>query len=105
MKSFILALLPGLEEETGEFFEKVSPCPRTSSLLVIDCGPGPWSSGSSVRDRVPFFLPAKHMVNHAHDTLRSRDLPQLSVAAATTAQRGRRYATSFALRRSEVSLT
>jgi len=24
MKSFILALLPGLEEETGEFFEKVS---------------------------------------------------------------------------------
>ena len=23
MKSFILALLPGLEEETGEFFEKV----------------------------------------------------------------------------------
>ena len=26
MKSFILALLPGLEEETGEFFEKVRPC-------------------------------------------------------------------------------
>jgi len=25
MKSMILALLPGLEEETGEFFEKVSP--------------------------------------------------------------------------------
>jgi hypothetical protein len=24
MKSFILSLLPGLEEETGEFFEKVS---------------------------------------------------------------------------------
>lgn len=24
MKSFILALLPGLEEETGEFFDKVS---------------------------------------------------------------------------------
>lgn len=24
MKAFILALLPGLEEETGEFFEKVS---------------------------------------------------------------------------------
>lgn len=23
MKSFILALLPGLEEETGEFFDKV----------------------------------------------------------------------------------
>jgi hypothetical protein len=23
MKSFILALLPGLEEETGEYFEKV----------------------------------------------------------------------------------
>ena len=25
MKSFILALLPGLEEETGEFFEQVMP--------------------------------------------------------------------------------
>ena len=25
MKSFILALLPGLEEETGEFFDKVGP--------------------------------------------------------------------------------
>jgi hypothetical protein len=25
MKSFILALLPGLEEETGEFFEQVTP--------------------------------------------------------------------------------
>ena len=27
MKSFILALLPGLEEETGEFFEKVCALP------------------------------------------------------------------------------
>ena len=26
MKSFIIALLPGLEEETGEYFEKVLPC-------------------------------------------------------------------------------
>lgn len=26
MKSLILALLPGLEEETGEFFEKVCVC-------------------------------------------------------------------------------
>ena len=31
MKAFILALLPGLEEETGEFFDKVSfdPFPRS----------------------------------------------------------------------------
>ena len=25
MKSFIIALLPGLEEETSEFFDKVTP--------------------------------------------------------------------------------
>lgn len=28
MKAFILALLPGLEEETGEFFDKASFDPR-----------------------------------------------------------------------------
>lgn len=28
-KAFILALLPGLEEETGEWFEKVRPAPAT----------------------------------------------------------------------------
>lgn len=33
MKSFILALLPGLEEETGEFFDKVGPT-TTSDLQV-----------------------------------------------------------------------
>jgi len=32
MKAFILSLLPGLEEETGEFFEKVS-----ASLLTSEC--------------------------------------------------------------------
>lgn len=33
MKSFILALLPGLEEETGEFFDKVGST-TTSDLQV-----------------------------------------------------------------------
>jgi hypothetical protein len=33
MKSFILALLPGLEEETGEFFDQV----RYFFIYVISC--------------------------------------------------------------------
>lgn len=33
MKSFILALLPGLEEETGEFFDKVRQCYESSGNL------------------------------------------------------------------------
>lgn len=35
-KAFILALLPGLEEETGEFFEKVRRNGQTSALLLVD---------------------------------------------------------------------
>jgi hypothetical protein len=34
MKSFILALLPGLEEETGEFFEQVTPFFLGCSILT-----------------------------------------------------------------------
>jgi len=33
MKSFIIALLPGLEEETGEYFEKVLLRASFGSLL------------------------------------------------------------------------
>jgi hypothetical protein len=36
MKSFILALLPGLEEETGEFFDKVKiPLVSQCHLLMF----------------------------------------------------------------------
>lgn len=35
MKSFILALLPGLEEETGEFFDKVRALSMT--YMSYDC--------------------------------------------------------------------
>ena len=40
MKAFILALLPGLEEETSEFFEQVTLIPRRDGLTVnIRIGP------------------------------------------------------------------
>ena len=34
MKSFILALLPGLEEETSEFFEQVAVFPIRNGLTA-----------------------------------------------------------------------
>lgn len=34
MKSFVLALLPGLEEETSEFFEQVALIPRRDKLTT-----------------------------------------------------------------------
>lgn len=34
MKSFILALLPGLEEETSEFFEQVAVIPKRNGLMA-----------------------------------------------------------------------
>ena len=40
MKSFIIALLPGLEEETGEYFEKV---PIRGSFKTLQLNhPLPW---------------------------------------------------------------
>lgn len=34
MRAFILALLPGLEEETGEFFEKASTLMRSTVVKL-----------------------------------------------------------------------
>jgi len=34
MKSFILALLPGLEEETGEFFDQVTRFPISKCFIL-----------------------------------------------------------------------
>lgn len=40
-KSFILALLPGLEEETGEFFEKVFISLFPNAILELRLGSWP----------------------------------------------------------------
>lgn len=40
-KSFILALLPGLEEETGEFFEKVCMFLYRNPILELRLGSWP----------------------------------------------------------------
>jgi hypothetical protein len=34
MKAFILALLPGMEEETGEFFDKVGSCVSVRDEII-----------------------------------------------------------------------
>ena len=71
MKSFIIALLPGLEEETGEYFEKVllhasfgsfsGSAPRCTGL-------GTRTSGSIIRNGVALVFPAEHLVNHVDES-------------------------------------
>lgn len=73
MKSFILALLPGLEEETGEFFEKVRPLQTIPQHEIKELS-GSWPPGSFVWHGVAFFLLAKRVVDHVDYTFRSRNL-------------------------------
>lgn len=89
MKSFILALLPGLEEETGEFFDKVRPL-QTIPQHEINEMSGSWPSGSFVWHSVAFVLPAKRVVDHVDHTCRSRNINQLPFTAITSPKRGRR---------------
>jgi hypothetical protein len=89
MRSFILALLPGLEEETGEFFDKVSVkrsrgIYRQFAILAL----GHCLVGSSVSNGFNIVLLPKHLACHAHDTLGSRNFTQLP-GASSSATRGR----------------
>lgn len=86
MKSFILALLPGLEEETGEFFDKVRIIAVIFSPSHTNCGPGPRSPRSIVWDSVSLLLLTKHLARHAHNALRSRNGFELPVASITSPQ-------------------
>lgn len=85
MKSFILALLPGLEEETGEFFDNV----RVQIVVDKDSlttGTGSWSTGQTLRNCFTIILPSEYLVDNADFTLCSGHFSELSIAPATTAQ-------------------
>lgn len=79
MKSFILALLPGLEEETGEFFEKVRA--GFGSLMGHNAkfAKGAKPAGSPLRNCVAFFLPSKHLADNADYTLCPGNIPELPI--------------------------
>lgn len=87
MKSFILALLPGLEEETGEFFDKVCSVRSLFAPSHANCGPGPRSPRSLVWDSLSFVLPPKYMARHAHNAFRSRNVTELPVPSIASPQR------------------
>ena len=73
MKSFILALLPGLEEETGEFFEKVSyPFRLDQRGLNICIGPQP--TRSTVWHRFARLFSPEYLAGHVDDAFRQRHL-------------------------------
>lgn len=94
MKSFIIALLPGLEEETGEYFEKVILHPSfVSSLAQPPCyiGLGTRNSGSVIRDGVALVFPAKRLADHVDESTKSWDSSQLPCPQITTNHTRRRY--------------
>lgn len=72
MKSFILALLPGLEEETGEFFEKVKRNCELDSTIPNSI-PGTRSLGSALRHCLPRVLLPEHLAGDAHHAWCPRD--------------------------------
>lgn len=86
MKSFILALLPGLEEETGEFFDKVCSASSLFASSHMNCGPGPRSPRSLVWNGLSFLLPTEYLARHAHNALRSRNVTELPVTSITPPQ-------------------
>ena len=60
MKSFIQALLPGLEEETGEYFDKARHCHAVVFVVLIVYS-GVEHSGSTVRHCDSFLLLPKYL--------------------------------------------
>lgn len=105
MKSFILALLPGLEEETGEFFDKVLvtlTVIRFSSPILQS---GPCSLGSPVGHCLPVFLSSEHLAHHVDFTFCSRNVNKLSITTITTPESQRRYPFSVILTTSVSELT
>jgi hypothetical protein len=64
MKSFILALLPGLEEETSEFFEQVTVFPRRNGPTA-NTKIGLEFTRRTVHRCVTVLFSGEHLVNHA----------------------------------------
>jgi hypothetical protein len=77
MKSMILALLPGLEEETGEFFDKVSSYTNGAYHKSEDIL-GSKPSRPPLWDCIDGILLSEYMVDNADDSFRPRNLSKLS---------------------------
>jgi hypothetical protein len=86
MKSIILALLPGLEEETGEFFEKVGGNTFFIVILmrILRSFSGSQSVGSIVGSCISVILLPKYMVDHAYNAFCSRDFSQFPCPPPST---------------------
>ena len=63
MKSFILALLPGLEEETSEFFEQVTSISERDGLAV-NIKTGLESTRRTVHHCVAVLFSGERLVDH-----------------------------------------
>jgi|SRR5882762_3334737 len=86
-KSFILALLPGLEEETGEFFEKVRAVLKLLISVNAEFVKGAESPGPPLQHRVIIFLPPKHLADNADNTLCSGNIPEFLITATSPSKR------------------
>ena len=95
MKAFILALLPGLEEETGEFFDQVCktrlPDPLVFRVRVrtsphADREIGSHSVRPALWDCFSSFLHSKHLALHVDHSLGPGSCAAVSFQATSKAQ-------------------
>ena len=86
MKSFILALLPGLEEETGEYFDKVRLFRNSTYAKDINYAAGPCFTGSPCGHNIPVVLLPEHLAGHANYPPCAGNSAQLPVQATTPLQ-------------------
>lgn len=85
MKAFILALIPGLEEETGEYFEKVKAF-WLPSLCTDLRDVGLELVGSPVRNCFSLIFLAEYLVNHANFPKCTRDVTHVLISTVATTQ-------------------
>lgn len=92
MKAFILALLPGLEEETGEFFDQVRPPVYKNLRMVAEQSLGFNTARSSFRDGHTCILHSEYLALYAHHTLGPRTSVTIPLTKTSETQRRRRCA-------------
>lgn len=82
MKSFILALLPGLEEETSEFFEQVAVIPKWNGLMA-NIKIGLESTRRAVHHCVAVLFSRERLVDHADCSICTRYRSEPGISSST----------------------
>lgn len=84
MKSFILALLPGLEEETGEFFDKVGYYHMAQTSVAHTTIIGAKPTRSVVGNCVPRIFYPEHVGHYDHNVFCTGNRFELPLPPSTS---------------------